>query len=62
MAKPIINLDKCSGCGTCAALCPSTFEIQNDNKSHVINENGCQEDCDCQAVVESCPEGAISLE
>lgn len=62
MPKPIIDLQKCSGCGTCAALCPSTFKVEDDNKAHIINANGCQDDCDCQSAIESCPEGAIGYE
>lgn len=58
MAKPVVDTELCSGCGTCEALCPEVFQLE-DEKSIVIS--GCDA-CDCQEVVDSCPEGAISLE
>jgi ferredoxin len=61
MVVPVIDYSLCSGCGTCEALCPDVFELGDDEKSHVINEEGC-DSCDCQEAVDSCPEGAISLE
>jgi ferredoxin len=59
MPKPKVNEELCIGCGTCEALCPKVFRLE-DGKSHVIIED-CQ-DCDCQEVVDSCPVSAISIE
>jgi ferredoxin len=59
MSKPIVNEELCIGCGTCEALCPKIFKIE-DGKSKVIAED-CG-DCDCGEVVSSCPVNAISLE
>lgn len=59
MSKAKVNQDLCIGCGTCEALCPKVFQLQ-DGKSHVIAEE-CSE-CNCQEAVDSCPVGAISLE
>ncbi|MDZ7798656.1 MAG: ferredoxin [Patescibacteria group bacterium] len=61
MPTPKIDKEKCTGCGTCVALCPEVFEIGEDGKSKVKNSKGCEE-CDCQSTVESCPEEAITLE
>ena len=62
MKKPVINQSKCVGCGTCEALCPSVFKLGDDGKVKVIDPTGCEkDDCDCETVVESCPEGAITL-
>lgn len=61
MATPKVNQEKCTGCGTCVALCPDVFELGEDGKSKVKDPAAC-EHCDCQAAVESCPEGAISIE
>jgi len=61
MPTPKIDKEKCTGCGTCVALCPEVFEIGDDGKSEVKNPKACEE-CDCQATVDSCPEDAITLE
>jgi len=58
--KPKVDQEKCIGCGACVALCPDTFELGEDGKSHPKTES-C-EGCDCQAAVANCPVGAISLE
>lgn len=59
MTKVKVDKDLCIGCGTCEALCPTVFKIE-DGKSHVIAEE-CG-DCDCQGAVDSCPVVAISIE
>ena len=61
MSKPKIDFDLCTGCGTCEALCPDIFQLRDDGKAYVIKESGCN-GCNCQDAVDSCPEGAISLE
>jgi ferredoxin len=60
--KPIVDQDKCTGCGTCIALCSQTFEFSENGKSRVIDEAGCKKGCDCQQAVDSCPTQAIRLE
>ena len=30
-----INKEKCIGCGSCEATCPSVFEIKDDMKAYV---------------------------
>ncbi len=59
MSKPVVSEELCIGCGTCEALCPNVFKIE-DGKSHVISED-CG-DCNCQEAAESCPVSAISVE
>ncbi|MFH1598508.1 MAG: ferredoxin [Patescibacteria group bacterium] len=60
--KPIIDTKKCVGCGTCEALCPGVFKVDEDGMAKVTDPKGCDEGkCDCQAAKDSCPEGAISL-
>ncbi|MDF1498563.1 MAG: ferredoxin [Patescibacteria group bacterium] len=61
MAKKIqIDQELCIGCGACVNLCPDTFELQDDGKSKVINEDGCK-NCDCEVAVNSCPVGCIKI-
>jgi ferredoxin len=56
-----IDQNRCIGCGTCATLCPSMFEIGPNRKARVKN-NDANNDCDLQAVINACPVGAISFE
>ncbi len=52
-----VDNELCTGCGTCVALCPSCFKLNEAGKSEVIGEA----DCATQAA-DSCPEGAINIE
>ena len=55
---PVVELDLCTGCGTCEAVCPAgVYEIK-DEKSIVIRPEDCTE---CNECVESCPEQCIKL-
>ena len=36
MAKIKLEREKCIGCGSCQALCPKYFELQEDGKSHIV--------------------------
>lgn len=60
---PKVNQDLCIGCGTCISLCAEVFELQDDNKSHVLpGVNYAQyEDC-IKESVDVCPVQAISIE
>ncbi len=54
-----VDLDKCTGCGTCVDVCPSeVFELENE-KVKVAKPDDCS---DCESCVEECPEGCIVLE
>jgi len=69
MAKIKLEREKCIGCGSCAALCPKYFELQEDGKSHI---NGATkqdveelevEKVECaQAAAEACPVQIIHVE
>jgi ferredoxin len=54
----IIDLEKCSGCGTCVAICPTCFKMGENGKAEVTNPE-CNE-CDNNEVVSSCAFGAIA--
>jgi len=56
--KPVVDAGKCIGCGTCAALAPNTFKIEN-GKSIVTDPQGDDEDT-IQNAIDSCPVNAIS--
>lgn len=53
-----VDVEKCTGCGTCADVCPVEAIAVTDGKAEV-NEDEC---VDCGTCVEECPEGALSLE
>lgn len=61
MSKPKVNQELCIGCGTCEALCPGMFKVEN-GKSQVIGESCEAANCDCSEAVTSCPVSAISME
>jgi ferredoxin len=60
MAKITLNQEKCIGCGACASICPSNFEMKDDGKAHVkkseVKKITCEEDA-----AEGCPVQAITL-
>lgn len=61
MKKPKVDQEICTGCGTCAALCPDVFEIRDDGKAHVKElEN--YDNYPVQQAIDSCPVQAISWE
>ena len=54
--KPFVDNAKCTGCGTCAEVCPvNVFEMEN-NKAVVKRPDDCIQ---CRACEASCPEKAI---
>lgn len=56
---PKVDLNKCTGCGTCADVCPSeVFDIVDD-KCQVARPDDCTS---CETCVAECPEEAIVLE
>lgn len=61
MKKPVVDQEKCIGCGTCPVLCPKTFELRDDGKAYVKNPVGDPEG-EIQNTIDSCPVQAISWE
>lgn len=60
--KITIDLELCTGCGTCEALCPEVFELDDEGFARVIPGADCEEAGCCEEAADSCPEEAIILE
>ena len=60
MAKVIVDVGTCVGCGLCEQNCPDVFEVQNDGLAHVKNFN--DPGCNLQEIVEQCPVNCIVVE
>lgn len=57
--NPIVNTEKCEGCGECVDVCPTeVYEIQ-DGKSVAVNAEEC---VGCESCIEVCEPGAITVE
>ena len=57
-----VDLEKCTGCGTCVDTCPvEVFELVDvggEEKASAVNESEC---IVCMACEVSCPESAIQV-
>ena len=61
MPKKIkVDEEKCIGCGTCVAVAPKSFKLNDDGKSEPVEPPG-DDESTLEEAVESCPVDAISL-
>ena len=56
-----IDKEKCIGCGTCPALCPGTFVMNEENKAEVL-ENPTDDKDTIKMALDACPTQAIEIE
>ncbi len=61
MKKVVVDKEKCIGCGTCPALCPNVFKMDEDGKATVYNEQGDTPE-NIKMAADSCPVQAIIIE
>jgi len=59
MAKPKIDQDKCTKCGTCIEVCPVNVFEKKDDKTVVAKPEDC---IGCRACEAQCPAKAIEVE
>jgi len=57
---PVVDKEKCIGCGTCVALAPKTFKLDGEGKAEVIGSPRDDEKAIKEAV-ESCAVDAITF-
>ena len=57
IAPPVVDVEKCTGCGLCVKVCPSLVFKLDEKKSTIIRGEGCNACGQCWAV---CPEEAVS--
>lgn len=59
---PKVTVDKklCIGCGLCASMLPEVFEMEDDGKASVKNENGAPIE-KIKEVADMCPTRAIKV-
>jgi NAD-dependent dihydropyrimidine dehydrogenase PreA subunit len=59
MFVPLIDEEKCIGCGECVDICPSeVLELVNE-KAVAVNEEEC---VGCESCIEVCEQDAITVE
>jgi len=54
-----VDKKKCIGCGSCVAVCPDVFEMDDDGKARVKSGVDLKSSCILDAI-KSCPVEAIS--
>jgi Fe-S-cluster-containing hydrogenase component 2 len=53
-----VDLEKCTGCGSCAEVCPvEAIKIENDKAK--IDENEC---VDCGTCIDECQSESLSMD
>ncbi len=59
MPRPVVDKEKCTGCGACASSCPQGVLEIKEGKAEVVNPDAC---IGCRVCESTCPVGAIKVE
>jgi len=60
IAKIYVDRELCIGAGSCVAIAPGVFQLDEENKAYVVNSEGADDETIFLAA-QSCPTRAISL-
>ncbi len=60
--KVKVNKEKCIGCGSCVAIAPEIFELNEEGKSVVKKQPSKEEESKVKEAIELCPTKAIEIE
>jgi len=61
--KVVVDRDRCVGSGSCEALAPDVFEVDDDGVLVVLRESLADEEvADVRDAVTACPTRALSLD
>ena len=62
MTQVKVDLEKCTGCGTCVDICPlevyELIDVNGKQKASPVNQIDC---IGCRTCESACPEGAIEI-
>ena len=53
-----LDVDACTGCGTCTLVCPHGVFTLEDKKARIVDRDACME---CGACARNCPVEALSV-
>ena len=59
MAKVVVDVSTCVGCGLCEQNCPDVFKVKDDGIAYVISQE-C-DSCNLKEIAEMCPVNAITI-
>lgn len=59
MPTPVVDPDLCTGCELCIDIAPSTFEMDEEGISRVVDPRGDDEEA-IEEAIDTCPVEAIS--
>lgn len=60
--KPVVDREKCIGCGMCEETCPEVYKLGDDGIAYVLVQSPGHEQYDCaQEGCEICPVDAIDI-
>ncbi|HDD26752.1 MAG TPA: 4Fe-4S dicluster domain-containing protein [Acidilobales archaeon] len=59
MPRPVVDVEKCTGCGTCVSSCPQGVLELKEGKAVVANPDSC---IGCRVCENVCPTGAVKVQ